>query len=158
MINLATNNIIITRDVIWLEKFIVENKNEKQSEKHDNIDENITYGIDDEDDDEKDDEELEENNPEPPKIIPREVRNLRTFFNPRPEEFVETAFIGAIDSGYMEPKTFKQAWEHTDLEERKKWRDAINKEFHDMISKKVWRCQKLQNVAEERKLVGSNGF
>ena len=33
---------------------------------------------------------------------------------------------------YIEPKTFDQAWNHADPEQRRKWREAIGKEYNDM--------------------------
>jgi hypothetical protein len=36
------------------------------------------------------------------------------------------------------PKNFDAAWNHTEPFQRKKWREAINKEFTKMESKKVW--------------------
>ncbi len=34
----------------------------------------------------------------------------------------------------VEPRTFKEAWNHPDLKQRMKWREAIEKEFAE-----VWR-------------------
>ena len=38
---------------------------------------------------------------------------------------------------YVEPKTFDEAWNHPDPEQRRKWREAIGKEFGDMGKLKV---------------------
>ena len=40
---------------------------------------------------------------------------------------------------YMEPKMFKDAWNHPDPYQRDMWRIAINKEYGDMKSKEVWK-------------------
>ena len=42
-----------------------------------------------------------------------------------------------VDSQWIEPKTFQEAYNHLDLVQRKKWRAGIRKEFRDMISQKV---------------------
>ena len=39
---------------------------------------------------------------------------------------------------WEEPNSFNEAWHHQDLEERKKWREAVGKEFHDMESRNVY--------------------
>ncbi len=40
---------------------------------------------------------------------------------------------------YKEPTTFQEAWNHPDKFQQKKWREAIRKEFLDMIKQGVWR-------------------
>ena len=70
-------------------------------------------------------------------------------------ENVDSGFFSAVESGYEEPKTFREAWDHPDKEERKKWREAIRKEIWDMINRNVWRHMKKRDVPPERRLVGS---
>ena len=70
------------------------------------------------------------------KRLDREIRNLCTFYNPHPEETLETAAISNLPS---EPMTFQEAWWHEDPIEKEKWRSAIKKEIQDMITKGVWR-------------------
>jgi hypothetical protein len=48
---------------------------------------------------------------------------------------------------YIEPKTFKKAWNHPDPTQRAKWREAIQKEFCDMIKCKVWRKVKKSSIS-----------
>ena len=90
--------------------------------------------------------------------IPCELRNLQTFYNPAPGEFtkaaMEAALLGATDSGYAEPKTFREAWDHEDPETREKWREAIRHEFRMMIKRKVWRYQPKDTINPSRRLVG----
>jgi hypothetical protein len=101
--------------------------------------------------------------------VERELRRLHTSYNPTAEQasvafrslieddennsklMWEVAFT-SMDSGYDDPKTFEEAWNHPDPVEREKWREAIRKEFRDMIKRSVWR--KCSKVPEDRKLIG----
>ena len=67
---------------------------------------------------------------------------------------MEAGLLGATDSGYLEPKTFQEAWHHSDLTTRKKWRDAIRHKFKMMIKRGVWRYERKDNVDPNRLLVG----
>ena len=73
------------------------------------------------------------------------MRKLDTFYNPvlmniaLDEEF---CFVGGTDDDHENPDTFREAWDHHIPEEREKWRQAIRKEFSDMIKRKVWRYTK----------------
>ena len=52
-----------------------------------------------------------------------EMKRLHTSCNPTMgEDYVETAFVGATTSDFTEPKDFKEAWYHSDPDERKFWR------------------------------------
>ena len=44
----------------------------------------------------------------------------------------------------FEPKTFKQAWWHPDLEARENWHDGIRQEFNKMTLMGVWRNVRFQ--------------
>ena len=56
---------------------------------------------------------------------------------------------------YIEPKTFKEAWNHPDPMQRVKWREAIRKEFRDMVKRKVWRRVKKSSIPSNRRCVKS---
>ena len=58
------------------------------------------------------------------KTLEREIRNLRTFYNPHPERANQDTASMATDLP-TEPTTFQEAWWHKDLQERTKWRTAI---------------------------------
>ena len=45
----------------------------------------------------------------------------------------ETGFFLAVESDYLEPKMFQEAWDYNDPEKQEKWRNAIQKEICDMI-------------------------
>ena len=85
----------------------------------------------------------------------RAMAKLHDTWNPTLGDMVELAFVGGSDDTYDNPKTFQEAWNHPDLEERKKWREAIRKEFNDMIYKrKVWRHVKKSTIPNNRRLIG----
>jgi hypothetical protein len=46
-----------------------------------------------------------------------------------------------VEPHYIEPKTFKEAWNHPDPMQRAKWCEAIQKKFRDMIKHKMWRAE-----------------
>ena len=57
------------------------------------------------------------------------------------EAIDEAEHEGEIHEDYTkhkDPKNFQEAWNHPDECQRKKWREAIRKEFRDMIRRGVW--------------------
>ena len=90
--------------------------------------------------------------------LERELRKLEKFYNPNPgsviNEDTEAGFYSAVKSGYEEPKTFRQAWHHTNEEEKLLWRNAIKKEIRDMVRRKVWSQKRKADIDPERSLVG----
>ena len=52
---------------------------------------------------------------------------------------------------YIEPKSFDQAWNHPDPEQRHKWREAIGKEYNDMKKHRVWRLIKRRDMPSGRR-------
>jgi hypothetical protein len=97
--------------------------------------------------------------------VERELARLRTFYNPAPyplpeennaDDQVERMLLTMVqDSRDDEPTTFQEAWHHPDERVREKWRQAIRKEFHDMIVRQVWRVKNRKDVPNTRKLIGS---
>ena len=108
--------------------------------------------------------------------IPREIRNLDTSYNDATnlykslndgdtflafgntelnKEFArmdsELAFL--VVNGTVEPTTFNEAWNHRSTNVRKKWREAIRKEFKDTMNYKVWSRCKMTNVPSDRRLI-----
>ncbi|KAL7554939.1 hypothetical protein ACHAWF_018502 [Thalassiosira exigua] len=57
---------------------------------------------------------------------------------------------------YIEPKTFREAWDHSDPFQRKQWHWEIRKEFHDMIKRGVWGVIKRRGMPQNRRCVKSN--
>ncbi|KAG7357827.1 reverse transcriptase RNA-dependent DNA polymerase [Nitzschia inconspicua] len=78
------------------------------------------------------------------------------------DEFVDSneeyasiqAYVLYAEGKFEEPKSFEEAWNHTDENERKGWRDAIKKEFHDMNFRKVWRKFKKNQIPKHQRLIG----
>ena len=50
----------------------------------------------------------------------------------------ESGFYSAVESDYLEPKSFREAWDQKDLVIRELWQNAIRKEIRDMIRRGVW--------------------
>jgi hypothetical protein len=78
-----------------------------------------------------------------------ELRRLNTSYNP--QEISDMAFISATTSSYTEPQTFKEAWNHAETDEREGWQGAIEKELNDMITKNVWTEMSITAVPKDRK-------
>ena len=55
------------------------------------------------------------------------------------------------EHNYVEPKNFQEAWNHPDPIQREKWREAIRKEFRDMINRGVWRQMKRRDMPQGRR-------
>ena len=53
-----------------------------------------------------------------------------------------------------EPTCFTDAWENPDPETRRKWQEAIRKEFSDMKKREVWEHVAKKSIPENRPLVG----
>ena len=53
----------------------------------------------------------------------------------------------------VEPTSFREAWDHPEVIQRHKWREAIRKEFHGMNQRKVWRKIKRRDIPPDRRCV-----
>ena len=85
----------------------------------------------------------------------RAMYKINDSWNTTLEDVVEFAFVGGTDDLYVNPRTFDEAWNHTDANDRKKWREAIRKEFYDMhVARKVWRPVKTNMIPKDRRLIG----
>ena len=166
MLNLKTNRIILTRDIIWLKKLYGEYKGITE------VNRTQVTTIEDDDDDEPQVVEVLENEeptrartPGKPSVtrLAGEVRRLRTSYNPL-EEFKSTEDDEQSDLAMMhmdvddvqEPDHFYEAWNHPDSNERKLWRKAIQDEVESLNNKmKTWKKIKRAQVPRNRTLVGS---
>ena len=63
--------------------------------------------------------------------------------------------VSAVTSTATEPQTFVQAWQHTDPIKQEKYREAVRKEFRDMLNKGVWRVQSRSTMPKDRKAIGT---
>ena len=68
------------------------------------------------------------------------------------------ALVGGTDTSKQVTIRFQEAWNHEDEEERNLWREAIRKEFRDMIKRKVWEDFKKSKVPSSRRLIGTKWF
>ena len=54
---------------------------------------------------------------------------------------------------YIEPTSFWDAWNHPDPEQRKRWREAICKEYGDMKTRVVWEVKQKSKMPKGRRCV-----
>ena len=102
--------------------------------------------------------------------IPREIRNLTTSYNKAEDAFRMSinqvnfttleygmAFFATEDkiNDLIEPNNFDAAWNHPNKNQRMKRREAIKKDFGDMMKYKVWKKISRDEVAKERRTIGS---
>jgi hypothetical protein len=92
--------------------------------------------------------------------VERELARLRTFYNPAPvpdpdQDDVERLLLTVVQEGCDESTSFQEAWHHPIPEIREKWREAIRKEFRDMLSRGVWRSKNRNALPAGRKMIGS---
>ena len=108
--------------------------------------------------------------PEPGTRLHRALRQLDTEYNPTVRETdapddeddesednlgeVAGVALVMIMGGGRDPLTFDEAWNHPDPEKRKKWREAIAKEFRDMKRCRVWKLFKKHKIPPNRRLIG----
>jgi hypothetical protein len=88
-------------------------------------------------------------------LIDRFGGDIGTFF-----EFGHEIGLSAVDidpSQYKDkfevPESFEEAWNHPDPFQRKRWREAIEKEFAKMDQRKVWRKIKRSEMEKGRRCV-----
>jgi len=61
----------------------------------------------------------------------------------------------AFEQRLIEPTTFREAYDHPDPEQGEKWRTAIQKEFHDMNRRGVWRKVRRSSIPKGRRCIRS---
>jgi Reverse transcriptase (RNA-dependent DNA polymerase) len=81
----------------------------------------------------------------------KQISRLKSWFNPDPSRFMEVQDSGrdlVVESANFafnsldlveEPKTFAEAYHNPNSNDKIKWREAISKEFDDMIAKGLWK-------------------
>ena len=153
-----TKSVRLSRDIKWFNKSYGAHKKELSEG-------NIKYDYDDNDgavssSEEESEEENEVQLTIPtPKTLTRKTRQtelekLDTFYNPTIGT-VSWALMSAVNSDYLEPTTYYQAWNHEDPEEQKNWRGAITKEFDDMERRNVWELVDKKELPPGRQPIGS---
>ena len=172
--NLNKQSVIMSRNVIWLKQNYGDYRKIKEEDIHKWIPDLELKEEDSEDNEFEDDEEEEEGivNVIPQgRRVPREIRNLATFYNPDPGEenepeeegnlerallarvfSPEASMVANIQDGSPEPKTYIEAKASKDW---KHWWDAICLEFDNMEENKVWKIIKKTDLPAGRKIIGN---
>jgi hypothetical protein len=87
-----------------------------------------------------------------------EVKEAQPYPEPEKQELaamlIEKVLLHS-DFVEAEPTTFREAWDHPDPQSREKWREAIRKEFRDMINRGIWRKIKRKGMPSDRRCVKS---
>ena len=150
LLNPETNQIINSRDIIWLNKTYGQWMKSKDS---------LEKVEDDSSDSELDIVATKEQMEAPAKMddtaknakVLKEISKLKSWFNPDPSRFIEEQDPGrdlivekadvALNAVELveEPKTFEEAYYHPDSDLKMKWQEAISKEFEEMSAKRVWK-------------------
>ena len=160
MYKMDTRKITLTRDVRWTGKMYGESKmNLSDSELNLSDSESEIENEDVEKKEEDDAEDIEKN--ERSNKVYNALKQLHTSYNPTLNTLSalvyedDIALVGGTDYTHVNPTSFKEAWDHPDAGERQVWREAIRKEFRDMINKNVWRYAKLNRIPQNRRLIGN---
>jgi hypothetical protein len=151
MLNLTTNSIINSRDIIWLNKTYKEWKDYKatiSNVEDDTIE--LPTGVDEIKLTENATKETEDESNKSDKKVFRDVRKLESWFNPEATKAVESYNHGremtldqvnlALFSTVMieEPTTYEEAINSEQKEDQIKWKSAVNKELKEMEKRGVW--------------------
>jgi hypothetical protein len=145
MFNLDTKKIMMSRDIIWLNKKDKSFNSDTRAGRDKLLEPNPEVN--------------EQSNIPTNRKLLNELKRLNTSYNPTlkddVEDITDLVFLGAVDSGFLEPQTFEQAWHHPDAGEKEGWHNAIKKEFMSMIEKDVWTKVKKDQVPSNRRLLGT---
>ena len=157
--NLNTNRIMTSRDITWMHSLCKDYMKEKENKVKEIIIDDNDIKV------KKDENKVLEYQPKKVKI-PRAIKELQTTYNDAKKTYIDTLEeVGSTFMGFAlasenitypdEPTTFQEAWHHENVQERKGWRNAIRKEFHDMIKRGVWRQIERKEVPSDRRTIGS---
>ena len=89
------------------------------------------------------------------------LKQLHTSYNPTLNSLNalvyedDLALVGGTDDTHVNPTFFKEAWHHPDAGERSAWRTEIRKEFKDMMDRNVWRHVRINDIPQNRRLIGN---
>jgi Reverse transcriptase (RNA-dependent DNA polymerase) len=171
MLNLETKKIILSRDIVWLNRSYTEwissrsiLKDESEYDDDDNFLERMKKLTHEPNEEVIDDHKKKEISS---KKVYRQMKILESSFNPEASKVVtdieqgRETFLDQVNvamfssaSGFQEePKTFDEAWNHQDSVMREKWRNAINKEFEEMNKKQVWEVIKKVDIPQNRRTI-----
>jgi FtsZ-interacting cell division protein YlmF len=159
MLNLATNSIINSQDIIWLNKTYKEWKENKATifNVEDDILE-LPTGVDKV----KLTENSEDESNKSDKKVFRAMRKLESWFNPEATNAVEDYSHGremTLDQVNLalfstvtvkEPTTYEEAINSEKKEDQIKWKSAINKDLKEMEKRGVWEIIDEKNIPINR--------
>jgi hypothetical protein len=88
-------------------------------------------------------------------VTPAVVDTASVIINRYSKDFTFTSLdVNPTDyDEIVEPKSYNEAWNHQESKQQVKWRKAIAKEFNDMVTRKVWKKMKRQDIPSGRRCV-----
>jgi hypothetical protein len=166
MLNLDTNAIIKSRDIIWLKKMHVDwlkNKLTMNLEEEDVL-ELLTGNESNKVEEEATHLDVDEKKKKNEKIL-CEMRKLESWFNPQASKIVDE-----LDSGMeivleqvnlallttsltKEPSSFEEAINCQSKDDQKTWKEAIEKELNEMTKRGVWEVIDEKKVPNDRRFI-----
>jgi hypothetical protein len=151
MLNLDTNAIIKSRDIIWLKKMHV---NWLKNKSTTNLEEEDVLELPTGNESNKDEEEATNVNVDKEKKtnekIVREMRILESWFNPQATKIVDELDRGReivlekvnlallTTSLTKEPSSFEEVINCENKDDQKAWKEEIEKELNEMTKREVW--------------------
>jgi Reverse transcriptase (RNA-dependent DNA polymerase) len=168
LLNLKTNHVIKSRDVTWSSKTYGEwmkSKDCPEMSEDDRSDTEVELN------NHPEAKELESSDqtvatPHNKKAL-KQSSKLKSWFNPDPSRFMEVQDSGrelVVKSANFEfnsldlveePKTFAEAYNSPNTNDKIKWREAISKEFDDMSAKGVWKKIQKSDMPNGRNCIKS---
>jgi hypothetical protein len=169
MLNLETNHVLNFGDIKWLRlhhKDWINKSNQVERIANDNDDDNVIESlmiqkVINGSESNTNSTQPEVNDKSNLKIY-CQMKRLESSFNPEASKIIDNFEQGRgilLDSVHLalicgnvmkEPKSFDDAWNCSDPDQRTKWRVAIKKEFSDMESRNVWEVISKEEVPNDR--------
>jgi Reverse transcriptase (RNA-dependent DNA polymerase) len=163
MLNLETNAIINSRDIIWLKKMhtdwlqnklmTIVDEEEDGIELPTSINRNIVSVVD------------EKNKKNRDERVIRAMKKLESWFNPQATKVIENHDHGReilleqvnlalfTTDFTKEPSSFEEAINCARKEDQDAWKEAINKELNEMTKRGVWEVIDEQKVPNDRRCI-----
>jgi hypothetical protein len=166
MLNLTTNSIINSREIIWLNKTYKEWKENKA--KIFNVEDDIIElptGVDKVKLTENATKETEDESNKSDKKVFRAMRKLKSWFNPEATKVVEDYSHGremTLDQVNLalfstvtvkEPTTYEEEINSGKKEDQIKWKSSIDKELKEMEKRGVWEIIDEKNIPINRRCI-----
>ena len=163
MLNLKTNAIINSRDIIWLKNMYTDWLKNKLMTKIDDEEDSIELPTGNKRNFASNDDEIDKKNKDE-KVI-RAMKKLESWFNPQAtkviedhnhgrEILLEQVNLALLTTDFMkEPSSFEEAINCKRKEDQDAWKEAINKELNEMTKRGVWEVIDEQNVPNDRRCI-----